>query len=79
MARTRRPISLEGSRSIIDGVKKADVNRPLFFGGAGSLEVKPGVQSVDLPEFPTEYKQGALATREVLNMLRKEQTITPWP
>ena len=27
---------------------------------------------MDLPGFPAEYKQGALATREALNMLRKE-------
>ena len=39
------------------------------------MEVKPGVQSVDLPEFPVEYKQGALATREALNMLRKEPSL----
>lgn len=63
---------VKGSRAIIDGVKKAGVKRLLFVGGAGSLEVRPGVQSVDLPEFPAEYKQGALATREALNMLRKE-------
>jgi len=30
---------------------------------------------VDLPEFPAEYKQGALATREVLNLLRKEPSL----
>jgi putative NADH-flavin reductase len=30
---------------------------------------------VDLPEFPAEYKQGALATREALNMLRKEVSL----
>lgn len=63
---------VKGARSIINGVKKAGVKRLLFVGGAGSLEVKPGIQSVDLPEFPAEYKQGALATREALNMLRKE-------
>lgn len=61
-----------GTHSIINGVKKAGVKRLLFVGGAGSLEVTPGVQSVDLPGFPAEYKQGALATREALNMLRKE-------
>ena len=49
---------VKGAGSIINGVKKAGVKRLLFVGGAGSLEVKPGVQSVDLPEFPTEYKQG---------------------
>lgn len=66
---------VKGTRTIIDGVKKAGIKRLLFVGGAGSLEVKPGVQSVDLPEFPAEYKQGALATREVLNLLRKEPSL----
>lgn len=66
---------VKGTHAIINGVKKAGMKRLLFVGGAGSLEVKPGVQSVDLPDFPTEYKQGALATREALNMLRKETTL----
>jgi len=66
---------VKGTRAIINGVKKAGVNRLLFVGGAGSLEVKPGVQSVDLPGFPGEYKQGALATREALNMIRKEPSL----
>jgi putative NADH-flavin reductase len=30
---------------------------------------------VDLPEFPSEYKQGALATREALDLLRKEPSL----
>jgi putative NADH-flavin reductase len=37
--------------------------------------VKPGVQAVDLPGFPAEYKQGALATREALTLLRKEPSL----
>ena len=68
-------LQVKGTRAIIDGVKKAGVKRLLFVGGAGSLEVKPGVQSVDLPEFPAEYKQGALATREALNLLRNEPSL----
>src|SRR5580765_5918058 len=63
---------VKGARSIINGVKNSGVKRLLFVGGAGSLEVTPGVESVDMPGFPAEYKQGALATREALNMLRKE-------
>jgi putative NADH-flavin reductase len=66
---------IKGTRAIINGVKKAGITRLLFVGGAGSLEVKPGVQSVDLPGFPTECKQGALATREALSMLRKEPSL----
>lgn len=63
---------VQGTKAIINGVKKAGIKRLLFVGGAGSLEVKPGVQALDLPGFPAEYKQGALATRETLNLLRKE-------
>jgi putative NADH-flavin reductase len=66
---------VKGTESIIKGVKQAGVKRLLFVGGAGSLEMKPGVQSVDLPQFPAEYKQGALATRDALNMLRKETSL----
>ncbi|HKT34626.1 MAG TPA: NAD(P)-dependent oxidoreductase [Nitrospira sp.] len=66
---------VKGTRAIIDGVKNAGIKRLLFVGGAGSLEVKPGVQSVDLPGFPAEYKQGALATREALTMLRQETAL----
>lgn len=65
-------LQVKGTKTIIAGVKKAGIKRLLSVGGAGSLEVKPGVQSVDLPEFPKEWKQGALATREALNLLRKE-------
>jgi putative NADH-flavin reductase len=32
-----------------------------------------GVQYVDTQEFPKEWKQGSLATREALNLLRKER------
>lgn len=68
-------LQVKGMRAIIEGVMKAGMKRLLVVGGAGSLEVKPGVQSVDLPEFPAEYKQGALATREALNLLRKEPSL----
>ena len=66
---------VKGTRAIISGVKKAGIKRVLFVGGAGSLEIKPGVQSVDLPGFPSEYKQGALATRDALTMLRQETAL----
>jgi putative NADH-flavin reductase len=63
---------ISGYRTIINGVKKAGVKRLLVVGGAGSLEVAPGVQLVDTPAFPEEWKPGALATREVLYLLRDE-------
>ena len=63
---------VKGTETIIKSVKKAGVKRVLWVGGAGGLEVKPGVQLVDTPEFPKDWKQGSLATREALNLLRKE-------
>ena len=41
----------------------------------GLLFVAPGVQLVDTPQFPAEWKQGALAAREALNWIRAEDTL----
>src|SRR4249920_2159297 len=68
-------VFLQGSKAIVDGVKRAGVKRLLVVGGAGSLFVAPGVQLVDTPEFPAEWKQGALAAREALNMIRNEPSL----
>lgn len=62
-------------QELIDAVKASDVPRLLVVGGAGSLEVAPGVQLVDTPEFPTDWKAVALAAREFLNLLRAEKTL----
>jgi putative NADH-flavin reductase len=41
-------------------------------GGAGELEVAPGVRLIDTPEFPDWIKPGSRATMEALDMLRNE-------
>jgi uncharacterized protein len=66
---------LRGTRAIFEGVKRAGVKRLLTVGGAGSLYVAPGVQLVDTPTFPAEWKQGALAAREALNLIRRETAL----
>lgn len=53
---------LRGSRAITAGTKAAGVQRLLVVGGAGSLYVAPGAQLVDTPQFPAEWKNGALAS-----------------
>ena len=65
----------EQQKAIVDGVKRAGVKRLLVVGGAGSLFVAPGVQLVDTPAFPAEWKQGALAARDALTQLRGETTL----
>ena len=59
---------------LIGAVKKAGV-RLLVVGGAGSLEVAPGLQLVDTPDFPEAYKSESLCGRDFLNILRGEQEL----
>ncbi|MBK9749268.1 MAG: NAD(P)H-binding protein [Chloroflexi bacterium] len=62
--------SVATAQAFIAGVKAAGVKRVLSVGGAGSLEVAPGVALVDTPQFPAEYRPESLAYREVLNLYR---------
>jgi len=66
---------IEGYRAIISGVKRSGIRRLLVVGGAGSLEVAPGVQVLDKASFSEQVRKGVLATREVLYMLRKENEL----
>lgn len=66
---------LKGIRSIVAAVKQADVPRLLLVGGAGGLEVAPGVQLIDTPEFPAEWKGTAEGARQALDLLRQERDL----
>ena len=66
---------VKGAKRIISSIKKSGVKRLLVVGGAGSLEVSPGVQLVDTMNIPDQIKGGILATRETLYMLRKEKEL----
>ena len=62
----------EGPRSILDAAKRAEIARLLVVGGAGTLEVTPGRRLVDEPNFPAQWKAGALKTAAFLDLLRGE-------
>ncbi len=66
---------LKGSEAIEKGTQQAGIKRLLVVGGAGSLEVAPGVQLIDTPQFPAEWKSGASAARDYLNALRQNTTL----
>ena len=67
-----KTLYLQAVRAIVDGVKRSGVKRVLLVGGAGSLYVAPGVQLVDTPQFPAEYRTEAQAARDALNLVRDE-------
>jgi len=55
---------------LVKGAKQAGVRRLLMVGGAGSLEVAPGVQLIDSGYLPAEWKPIALAHRDALEILK---------
>src|ERR1700736_3219158 len=63
---------VRGTASIIAAIKNAGIKRVLWVGGAGGLDVKPGVRVVDSPDLPNWVRPGSLATMEALEELRKE-------
>jgi len=60
----------DSARALIAGARRAGSPRLIVVGGAGSLEVSPGQQIVDLPSFPDAYKPVALAHRDAFYILR---------
>ena len=60
----------DGAKNLPAGT--CEFQRVLWVGGAGGLEVKPGVRVIDSPDMPLWVKPGALATINALDQLRKE-------
>jgi len=82
-------VAISGRKSGHDTVAKAasnllatmpvaGVSRLLWIGGAGSLEVAPGVRLVDTPQFPAIYKDEALGQAAALQTLRAGKTSVNW-
>ena len=66
---------VQGIRTLMAAMKRAGVKRLLVVGGAGSLEVKPGVRLLEAPGFPEQWKGTALATADVVQLLRHEHDL----
>jgi uncharacterized protein len=62
-------------RKLIGAAGASGVGRYLVVGGAGSLEVAPGVKLVTTPGFPAQYKAEAEAGSAFLDLLRQEKEL----
>ncbi|MEO8321828.1 MAG: NAD(P)-dependent oxidoreductase [Bradyrhizobium sp.] len=60
---------------LIGAVSDSKVGRYLVVGGAGSLEVAPGVRLVTTPGFPVAYKAEAEKGAKFLDLLRAEKEL----
>lgn len=63
------------AETLLGALKAAGVPRLLVTGGAGSLEVAPGVRLIDTPDFPEAFKPYALPGIAFLEALRGETEI----
>ncbi len=63
------------ARSVLQAARQATVKRILNVGGAGSLEVAPGIQLVDTPSFPELWRAGANEQRKSLEIFRAEKDL----
>ncbi|MFB9265773.1 NAD(P)-dependent oxidoreductase [Bradyrhizobium erythrophlei] len=60
---------------LIGAARESRVGRYLVVGGAGSLEVAPGVRLVTTPNFPPQYKAEAEKGGAFLDLLRQEREL----
>jgi putative NADH-flavin reductase len=65
-------VLLDAARGLLEGLRKAGVRRLIVVGGAGSLEVSPGVQLADTAQFPEAWKPVSDAHRAALAIYREE-------
>jgi putative NADH-flavin reductase len=56
--------------SLLAGARRAGVRRIVVVGGAGSLQVAPGVRLLDTPAVPAEWKAEALQQADALEVYR---------
>jgi putative NADH-flavin reductase len=61
---------IDATRALIAGLRQAHVQRFLMVGGAGSLEVAPGLMLEDAPDFPEAWKAIASAHTDALEVLK---------
>jgi putative NADH-flavin reductase len=70
-------VSLAATRLLTE-LPTLDIERLIWVGGAGSLEVAPGKTLVSVPDFPAEYKDEALAQGAALNVFRSSSSELNW-
>ncbi len=70
------PAVLSGAaHAFLTALPRVRVSRLIVVGGAGSLEVRPGVQLLSTPEFPKEWLPLAIAHRDALGIYQENKDL----
>jgi uncharacterized protein len=72
------PSLASAAQALMAGTKQAGVKRLVVVGGAGTLEVAPGVQLIDTPGFPEAYKAEAQEHCHALAIYRDSAGDLDW-
>ncbi|MFH0226965.1 NAD(P)-dependent oxidoreductase [Vibrio furnissii] len=71
-------IVAQSAATLLAQLPNAGIERLLWVGGAGSLEVAPGVKLVTVPDFPEAYKAESLAQGEALDVFNATDSSVNW-
>ncbi|QXO15715.1 NAD(P)-dependent oxidoreductase [Vibrio ostreae] len=66
------------AKNMLEQLPAAGIERLLWVGGAGSLEVAPGIQLFTVPDFPAEYKSESLAQGDALQVFKNSDSAVQW-
>ena len=66
------------AKRLLNELPNTSIERLLWVGGAGSLEVAPNLKLIDTPEFPAEYKDEAIAQGEALDVFKHSSSPLNW-
>ncbi|MFI1035471.1 NAD(P)-dependent oxidoreductase [Streptomyces sp. NPDC020951] len=69
---------LEVGRAVLEGVRRAGVHRLMVVGGAGALEVAPGVRVVDGLVFPKVYLPTTVAQVALFDLVKDTGDDLEW-
>ena len=65
-------VYIDAARALVDALRalRDQTPRLIVVGGAGSLQASPGLRLLDMPEFPAQFREEALAQAEALDLYR---------
>jgi len=68
-------VLVEMMEAAIEGLRRAAVDRLVWTGGAGGLEVAPGTKLIDTEEFPEEFKPVSQAAIDAYGVLEDAEDL----
>jgi putative NADH-flavin reductase len=77
-AKGNHEIVASTAQRLLNELPKSDIQRLIWVGGAGSLEVSSGIQLITVPDFPGEYKDEAIAQGQALEVFRNSDSTLDW-